>query len=60
MLALIRTKLEELEIPYVYFDGSTTAPEREKAIQQFQQQDKIRVFLISLKAWWSRIKPNCS
>jgi non-specific serine/threonine protein kinase len=50
MLALIRTKLEELEIPYVYFDGSTTAPEREKAIQQFQQQDKIRVFLISLKA----------
>jgi non-specific serine/threonine protein kinase len=42
--------LEELEIPYVYFDGSTTAPEREKAIQQFQQQDKIRVFLISLKA----------
>lgn len=50
MLALIRTKLEELEIPYVYFDGSTTAPEREKAIQQFQQEDKIRVFLISLKA----------
>ncbi|MEY4586804.1 MAG: hypothetical protein RIT05_1222 [Bacteroidota bacterium] len=50
MLALIRTKLEELEIPYVYFDGSTTAPEREKAIQQFQQLDKIRVFLISLKA----------
>ena len=50
MLALIRSKLEELEIPYVYFDGSTSAPDREKAIQQFQQQDSIRVFLISLKA----------
>jgi superfamily II DNA or RNA helicase len=50
MLALIRSKLEELEIPYVYFDGSTSAPDREKAIQQFQQQDRVRVFLISLKA----------
>jgi len=50
MLALIRTKLEELGIPYVYFDGSTTAPEREKAVQRFQQQENIRIFLISLKA----------
>jgi non-specific serine/threonine protein kinase len=39
-----------LEIPYVYFDGSTSAPDREKAIQQFQNQESIRVFLISLKA----------
>jgi non-specific serine/threonine protein kinase len=50
MLALIRSKLEELGIPYVYFDGSTSAPDREKAIQQFQKQESIRVFLISLKA----------
>lgn len=50
MLALIREKLEELEIPYVYFDGSTSAPDREKAIQRFQQDDTVRVFLISLKA----------
>ena len=50
MLGLIREKLEELEIPFVYFDGSTSAPEREKAIQRFQQDDTIRVFLISLKA----------
>jgi non-specific serine/threonine protein kinase len=50
MLGLIREKLEELEIPFVYFDGSTSAPDREKAIQRFQQDDTIRVFLISLKA----------
>jgi len=50
MLALICSKLEELGIPYVYFDGSTSAPDREKAIQQFQKQESIRVFLISLKA----------
>lgn len=50
MLGLIREKLVELEIPFVYFDGSTSAPDREKAIQRFQQDDSIRVFLISLKA----------
>ncbi len=50
MLALIKAKLEELGIKYEYFDGSTSAPDREKAIQSFQNNDDIRVFLISLKA----------
>jgi superfamily II DNA or RNA helicase len=50
MLALIRKKLEELDIKYEYFDGSTSAPDREKAIQSFQNDDTVRVFLISLKA----------
>jgi SNF2 family DNA or RNA helicase len=50
MLALIRSKLTELEIPYAYFDGSTTATDREKAIREFQDNDSCRVFLISLKA----------
>jgi non-specific serine/threonine protein kinase len=50
MLALIREKLTELGIPYEYFDGSTTAPDREKAINNFQDDDQVRVFLISLKA----------
>jgi hypothetical protein len=50
MLALIREKLTELEIPYAYFDGSTTATDREKAIREFQDNDSCRVFLISLKA----------
>jgi superfamily II DNA or RNA helicase len=50
MLALIRAKLEELGIKYEYFDGSTSAPDREKAIQSFQNDEEVRVFLISLKA----------
>ena len=50
MLALIREKLDELGIRYEYFDGSTSAPDREKAIQSFQNDDEVRVFLISLKA----------
>ncbi len=50
MLALIKARLEELDVKYQYFDGSTSAPDREKAIQRFQNEDEIRVFLISLKA----------
>jgi non-specific serine/threonine protein kinase len=50
MLGLIRDRLTELNIPYEYFDGSTSAPDREKAIRRFQDDDSVRVFLISLKA----------
>lgn len=50
MLALIRTALTERGIPFVYFDGSTTNVEREKAIVEFQENTECKVFLISLKA----------
>jgi SNF2 family DNA or RNA helicase len=50
MLALIKEKLIANNIPFEYFDGSTSAPDREKAIQNFQNNDECRVFLISLKA----------
>ena len=50
MLALIKEKLHELGVEYEYFDGSTSAPDREKAIQRFQNDENCRVFLISLKA----------
>jgi hypothetical protein len=50
MLALIKEKLKELEVDFEYFDGSTTAIERERAIQRFQNDENCRVFLISLKA----------
>ncbi len=50
MLALIRKELEAKNIPYAYFDGSTTSAQREQAIQQFQNNEDCRVFLISLKA----------
>ncbi len=50
MLALIKEKLKELKVKFEYFDGSTSAQERERAIQSFQRDDSCRVFLISLKA----------
>jgi non-specific serine/threonine protein kinase len=50
MLALIKEKLKLLDIKFEYFDGSTSAPDREKAIRNFQEDDSCRVFLISLKA----------
>lgn len=50
MLALIKQKLEHEGISYVYFDGSSSSAEREKAIQEFQNNHECRVFLISLKA----------
>jgi SNF2 family DNA or RNA helicase len=50
MLALIKDKMKELQVDYEYFDGSTSAPDREKAIQRFQNDENCRVFLISLKA----------
>ncbi|MGX5818134.1 SNF2-related protein [Chitinophaga lutea] len=50
MLGLIRDRLAHMKIPYEYFDGSTSTMDREKAIQNFQQNDDCRVFLISLKA----------
>ncbi|MEP6675543.1 MAG: SNF2-related protein [Ferruginibacter sp.] len=50
MLALIKGKLKEAGIPFEYFDGSTTTHERQRAIENFQENDECRVFLISLKA----------
>jgi len=50
MLGLIKEKLKSLNVKFEYFDGSTSAPDREKAIRNFQEDDSCRVFLISLKA----------
>ncbi len=50
MLALIKQRLKALGIAYEYFDGSSTAAERERAITNFQNNEECRVFLISLKA----------
>jgi SNF2 family DNA or RNA helicase len=50
MLSLIKANLQENNISFDYFDGSTPPHERERAIQNFQTNDDCRVFLISLKA----------
>jgi SNF2 family DNA or RNA helicase len=50
MLELIRTALAERGIPYLYLDGSVSAEDRRLSVQQFQEEEDTRVFLISLKA----------
>lgn len=50
MLGLIKEKLKEAGVQYEYFDGSTTVQERQRAIDNFQNNPDCRVFLISLKA----------
>ncbi|HEY9340701.1 MAG TPA: SNF2-related protein [Hanamia sp.] len=50
MLSLIRENLKKNNIEFEYFDGSTPPHERERAIQNFQNNENCRVFLISLKA----------
>jgi superfamily II DNA or RNA helicase len=48
MLHLVRERLEKLEIPFCYLDGSTK--QRQETVDRFQGDPAIPVFLISLKA----------
>ena len=47
-LTIIRKELEDRKIKYAYLDGSVK--DRQKQVEKFQKDDKIRIFLISLKA----------
>ena len=48
MLQIIQRRLEEENIRFEYLDGQTR--KREEKVNNFQSDDSIRVFLISLKA----------
>jgi superfamily II DNA or RNA helicase len=48
MLHLVRERLDQLEIPFCYLDGSTK--DRRAVVERFQNDAAIPVFLISLKA----------
>ena len=48
MLGLIEQAVKKKGWKYVYLDGSTT--DREKVVQQFQEDPETQIFLISLKA----------
>lgn len=48
MLRLLRTRLEELGMPYCYLDGAST--DRAEQVERFQSGGEARLFLISLKA----------
>ena len=48
MLDLIRKELDKNNISYAYLDGSTK--DRKAAVEHFEKNDHIQLFLISLKA----------
>jgi non-specific serine/threonine protein kinase len=48
MLSIIRTWLEEMQVSHLYLDGATR--NRQELIDQFSQDESVRLFLISLKA----------
>ncbi len=48
MLALIRKELDDRNIAYAYLDGQTR--DRKSAVEEFQDNDDVKVFLLSLKA----------
>lgn len=50
MLGLIENEMQKKGISYVYLDGSTKAETRQQLVQQFQTDETIKIFLISLKA----------
>lgn len=50
VLKIIEKRLEEENISYSYLDGKTDAKDRIKLVEEFNNSEKKRVFLISLKA----------
>ena len=50
MLGLIRDELAKLNIEYEYLDGQSSSNQREQSVKNFQENENLRVFLISLKA----------
>lgn len=49
-LKLFKEKLNALEIPFAYIDGSISSDERASEVKRFQEDEHCQVFLISLKA----------
>lgn len=50
MLSLIKEELNRLNISYEYLDGKSNIKKRENSVNNFQNNNELRVFLISLKA----------
>ncbi len=50
MLSLVKEELSKLNIAFEYLDGQSTTKQRKQSVNNFQENDDLRVFLISLKA----------
>ncbi len=49
-LKIISSYLDSINLKYSYLDGSTTSTKRSKIIKEFQKNDELKIFLLSLKA----------
>ncbi len=50
MLSLIKDELNRRSIDFEYLDGKSSTKQREQSVNNFQTNEELRVFLISLKA----------
>ena len=50
MLKLVKDELISRSIPFEYLDGKSSSVQRERSVNNFQEDEELRVFLISLKA----------
>ncbi len=50
MLSIVKDELTKLNVDYEYLDGKSSTKQREKSVNNFQENEDLRVFLISLKA----------
>ncbi len=50
MLGLVKAELSKRNIEFEYLDGQSSTIQREKSVNNFQDNSNLRVFLISLKA----------
>ncbi len=50
MLSLIREELDKQGVDFEYLDGRSSRKQREESVNNFQNNNELRVFLISLKA----------
>lgn len=50
LLGLLRTELDDQQVPYCHLDGSMSPKARQAEVDRFQSDQTIPVFLISLKA----------
>ncbi|MEO5675240.1 MAG: DEAD/DEAH box helicase [Chitinophagales bacterium] len=50
MLSLVEEQLKLRNMKYAYLDGKTKAEKRIEAVKEFQRNDDLKLFLISLKA----------
>ena len=48
LLAIVRSRLDDANIPYAYLDGRTR--DRKAPVEQFQNDPSLKLFLVSLKA----------